>query len=293
MTYKKTTLNKAIDITQIVTIHYFEYAKDFYFKGEKHDFWEFLYVDKGKVIVYADEKKHDLHAGQMIFHKPNEFHNVIADGIVSPNLVVMSFDCKSPAMIHFEDKIINIDNHSKNVLVKILNEYKDTFCHKFNDFTLKSLHRKEQTIFGGEQLINNYLEELLILLLRGTLVNTKVKSSIQEQNTSIRLKEIHHFMLENLSSNLTVTTIASEMGLSVSSIQKIFKMELHLTPLQYFRKLKFDEAKYLIRNGNLNFTQIALKLGFNSLHYFSRSFKKNTNMSLSEYASSVKVKINY
>ena len=46
-----TTLKKEITIDQIVTIHYFELLKDYKFMGERHDFWEFLYVDKGTIIV--------------------------------------------------------------------------------------------------------------------------------------------------------------------------------------------------------------------------------------------------
>ena len=49
MTYVKTTLQHSIDIDAIITLHYFEYMKNFEFKGESHNFWEFLYVDKGTV----------------------------------------------------------------------------------------------------------------------------------------------------------------------------------------------------------------------------------------------------
>ena len=51
MTYIKTTLKREIAIDSIITIHYFEYMKDFVFHGESHDFWEFLYVDQGSVIA--------------------------------------------------------------------------------------------------------------------------------------------------------------------------------------------------------------------------------------------------
>ena len=53
MTYVKTQLKWEITIPAIITIHYFEYMKDFAFKGESHDFWEFLYVDKGNILVRA------------------------------------------------------------------------------------------------------------------------------------------------------------------------------------------------------------------------------------------------
>lgn len=55
MTYVKTRLQHSIDIDAIITLHYFEYMKNFEFKGESHNFWEFLYVDKGTVAVRADD----------------------------------------------------------------------------------------------------------------------------------------------------------------------------------------------------------------------------------------------
>ena len=58
--------------------------------------------------------------------------------------------------------------------------------------------------------------------------------------------------------------------------------------MEYFKRLKIKEAKVLIRENNHNFTQIASILGYNSIHYFSRTFKNVTGMTLSEYANSVK-----
>ena len=74
MTYVKTVLKKEIVIDSIITIHYFEYSKDFSFSGEAHNFWEFLYVDAGTVDVRSENKLYTLHAGDIIFHQPNCFH---------------------------------------------------------------------------------------------------------------------------------------------------------------------------------------------------------------------------
>ena len=46
----------------------------------------------------------------------------------------------------------------------------------------------------------------------------------------------------------------------------------------------------MIRDGQLNFTQIAEKLGYTSIHYFSRQFRKVTGMTPTEYSSSVKAR---
>lgn len=104
--FQSTTLKKEIAIDKIFTIHYFEYQSDFYFEGETHNFWEFLYVDKGEVCVTADTTQFFLKRGDIIFHKPNEFHNLRAYGNTAPNLVVISFSSTSPAMQFFNNKLL-------------------------------------------------------------------------------------------------------------------------------------------------------------------------------------------
>ena len=98
MGYVSTRMKKEINIESIVTIHYFEYMKNFVFQGESHDFWELLYVDKGEVSVRAENEWLTLHAGDIIFHRPNEFHAFESIGEKAPNLVAISFYCFSPAM---------------------------------------------------------------------------------------------------------------------------------------------------------------------------------------------------
>lgn len=98
MTYIKTKLQREIVIDSIITLHYFEYMKDFVFRGESHDFWEFLYVDKGTVSVCSGDHWLTLNAGDIVFHKPNEFHAIKSIGKNSPNLVVVSFTTSSPAI---------------------------------------------------------------------------------------------------------------------------------------------------------------------------------------------------
>jgi len=57
MSYQFTELKEELIIKKIVSLHYFEYMSDFTFPGESHNFWEFLYVDKGELQVTADREK--------------------------------------------------------------------------------------------------------------------------------------------------------------------------------------------------------------------------------------------
>ena len=95
-------------------------------------------------------------------------------------------------------------------------------------------------------------------------------------------------MEENISKQLTIEQICWDNMIGRTKLQKIFHAEVGIGIIDYFSKLKISAAKHMIRDGKLNFSQISQQLGYSSIHYFSRQFKKITGMSPSEYASSVK-----
>lgn len=148
--FTPTVLAKAIDIPAVVTVHYFEYAKDYVFEGESHDFWELLYVDKGEVEVMADKTGYRLRQGDMIFHKPGEFHNVFANGVVAPNLVVVAFLCESPGMRYFEGKILRTGADERELLARLVNEARDAFSCPLDDPHTTRMERASSSAFGSE-----------------------------------------------------------------------------------------------------------------------------------------------
>jgi AraC-like DNA-binding protein len=105
------------------------------------------------------------------------------------------------------------------------------------------------------------------------------------------IKKIISYLKEHVGSNLTVDEIKRYSKLSKTSLNVIFKAKTGYSVMEYFKMLKIEEAKSIVREGQLNFTEIAEKLGYQSIHYFSRQFKNISKMSPSEYAISVKAKI--
>ncbi|MBQ3181252.1 MAG: AraC family transcriptional regulator, partial [Clostridia bacterium] len=67
--YIRTKFNNFINVTEIVTIHYYEFDNTFEFKGEKNNFWEIVYVDSGSVEIMCDDKKNILKQGEILFHQ--------------------------------------------------------------------------------------------------------------------------------------------------------------------------------------------------------------------------------
>lgn len=293
MSYENITLKKELIINKIISIHYFEYMSDFVFEGESHDFWEFLCVDKGTVNVMADTEAITLNKDDIIFHKPNEFHNVYANGIVAPNLVVVGFECSSPAMKFFENKILKITPSERALLGHIIREARLTFSCRLDDPYCQKLTRKEpdQVPFASEQLIQNYLQLLLIQLVRDSST-VCVQKSLPElervQSEEDLFYSIISYMEDNIAAHLTIDKICHDNLLGRSLLQKLFRDNAGCGVIDYFSLMKINAAKQMIRTKKLNFSQIADKLGYASIHYFSRQFKNLTGMTPSEYSASIK-----
>lgn len=293
MGYNGVDLQNSISIGKIYSIHYFEYMSDFSFEGEIHNFWEFICVDKGEVGVTGGKTFTVLKKGDIAFHQPNEFHSVQATGGIAPNLVVISFECRSPAMDFFRNGIFKIDDLERNLLANIIIEAKNCFLCRLGDPYLQNMPQKESPVFGSEQMILNYLEHFLIHMIRrysgsaAPVANTPAKAAKLKSDDEI-FSRITDYLENNISVPLTIEQICHDNLIGRSQLQKIFRERCGMGIIEYFSHMKIDAAKALIRTERLNFTQISEQLGYTSIHYFSRRFKMETGMTPSEYSSSIK-----
>lgn len=289
--YPLIPLEKTIHVQDLVTIHYFEYGKDYSFKGESHNFWEFLYVDKGSIYVQADQSHHKLDQGQIIFHHPMEFHTVAANKEVAPNLVVVSFVAESEAMNFFKHKILTLSPDQKNHLGHIIRLAKEVFESPLDDPYLRTYIKKSTPPFASEQLILLNLEQFLIECIRRAQDVLRPPKGLPPMLWDSQTSKVHYIvelLKANLYQDLDLPQISRAVHMSPSALNKLFKQDLQLTVLQHYNQLKIQEAKRLIRQGTYNFTEIAGLLNYQSIHYFSRVFKKHTHMTLSNYKASVK-----
>ncbi len=283
--YTSTKIENIITVDKIVTIHYFEYMPDFSFKGETHDFWEIVYLDSGSVEIQADSEKKILKPGELIFHKPNEFHNIKALNVPS-NVFIITFGCKSKAAKAFENLTFTADKNLKTLFGNIIEEANATFDLPLNDPYMKKLELKEKPRLGGEQMIKLYLEQALLYILRELSNNDKIKLILRKDTFENQLTRlIEDYLLQNVTKQFSVVEICKKFGYSAAYISRVFKEATRKTLSRYSTEAKINEAKKLIREGK-SFQEISDYLSFNNPQYFSKVFRKVSNMSPSEYKKS-------
>ncbi len=285
MDYVGALLNDTIEISKLYTVYYFEYSKEYMFAGETHDFWEMVYVDKGEIIAIADGKEHLIGQGDIIFHQPNEWHELKATGTVAPNIVVVSFACNSEAMGFFKNKILKVNQNEKKIISRIIAEYSNAFSNPLNIQSNGTPSPRKECPVGSMQLLKNSIAELLISFLRSPEHISKQKMVVSSNNT---VNLIINYMQNNLYNTICLGDIVKYSGSNKTTITKLFKQEFNMGVLEYFIYLKIEQAKLFLREDSYNITQISEILGYSGIHYFSRQFKKVTGMSPTQYASSVK-----
>ena len=94
------------------------------------------YIDKGQVQVRGDDNELILSQGEIVFHRPNEFHSIKALNS-SPNFFVLSFVCNSPLMQYLEKYSATLDKTLLGFISCIIKEAESTYVIPKNDPKLK------------------------------------------------------------------------------------------------------------------------------------------------------------
>ena len=284
MDYQKTLLETPIVIDGVYSVHYFEYAKDFAYSGEIHDFWEIVYADKQSMLITAGAKEILLPVGHLYLHKPNEFHNIRCDGVKAANSVIVSFDCDCPELMSIAGMVIAVSPEEKTLLGAIIKEAGVAFATPLGQAYTRQIQKSDRSPFGSEQLIRLYLEQLLIYLIRG---NRRVLPVQKPENNTLLIR-VCDYLEKHVEEALRFGDIKEHFSVSASVIKKTFRDHMDCGVMEYLTRLKVDAAKEMIRSGEMNFTEIADRLSFNTSQYFTTVFRRVSGMTPTEYARSVR-----
>ena len=151
------------------------------------------------------------------------------------------------------------------------------------------LQEQDATGIHSEEMLISLLTHLLVLLERDN--DSPAKSPLllpicASENQIIQRAQ--QYISAHVREKLTVPGIAAGIDVSASYLTALFNKHLQISPGEYLRRIKLQESKQMIREGNLNMTQIAAELQYSTIHHFSRQFKEKFGITPSEYARSIR-----
>ena len=260
-----------MQVEGIYTFFYQEKEQGFLFPGEAHPMAELTYVDQGSLHSVADGQDLLLKQGDLVIYGPGQWHMQYADIGVAPRFVTLSFATHGGELAPLLNRKFSAPQKAVSLLQTMLHE------------------QERMDAYSGD-IILCQLNLLLLLLLRETTSPTTGKlqtaNAVHSENEIIR--QAQQFISSHIREKLSVPLVARQVDVSPSYLTALFHKNLQISPGEYIRRIKLQESKQMIRENNLNFTEIAAELQYSTVHHFSRQFKEKFGITPTEYAKSVR-----
>ena len=264
-------VQRRLAVSSIYTFFYHEKEKGFIFPGEAHRPLELTYVDKGAIHSVADGVDLLLNQGDLVLYAPDQWHMQYAQEDVSASYITISFDLEGDCPESLFNQKFAIPQSAVPMLQRLLRE-------------------QDRMDAYSEDMMLCYLQILLLTLLREQDAPSQVKlrttNAVNSENEIIRRAQ--QFISGHIREKLTVPVVARHVDVSPSYLTALFRKNLQISPGEYIRRVKLQESKQMIREDNMNFTEIAAVLQYSTVHHFSRQFKDKFGITPTEYAKSVR-----
>ena len=273
--YYKYKVENLLNISKMVTVHYFHFRAGFNSVGESHDFWEMVYADKGALICECDDETVTIEEGEVIFHKPGEYHIHRTPEDQTASIFIISFVCKSEAVNFFAGKRMRLERELLKYIYMLIEESRMTFDLMSSNHLIKKMPLLPHPALGGTQTIKNLLEILLIRIMReGSEEDGSHTFILKEDFDEYITDQVIQYLAENIHTQVSIDEICKNLNYTRSYLFRQFKSVTGQSIMTYFISLKVKEAKRLLRDTEMTVTQISNSLAFDNPNYFSKTFKR-------------------
>jgi AraC-like DNA-binding protein len=273
-------LENSINVSGIANVHFFEFPKSFHTENDRHPFYELLFVAGGRLKINSEEYSGFIQKNQMIIHRANEYHSLKCPETTMPTVIIIGFDCASGDLSPFAKSPVSLTDTEVKKLAEIVKEGRNVFAPPY-DVPVYDMKKKKNAPFGAEQMLKNLLEYFLISLTRKFLDAQETEDLSLFGGLSIA--EVVSYIDDNYKEKITLDELAFIFRTNRSTLCKEFKSSTGKTVSEYVASKKLESAKRKILSTDKTFTEIAEELNFESIHYFTRFFKKQTGVSPKEY----------
>ncbi len=277
---KKLAIPNVIRVDSINSVYRFSLSEASE-RGDIHDFYEIVYVEEGVFSVLVDGIPYEIPAGSLFVYAPNAYHVANSGGAVSAVVDIVSFDTASSAVAELGNRLLTPNEHIAAMLLSFFERARAALTSAMP----LGVAPKEGVMAHTVQLLGISLEQIL-LCLYGECPAPLLVSGRRAYKKE-RFLALSSHLKRNLAARHTLATMAAASACSISTVKALCREFCGAGPIDYLISLRIERARALIREGSLNFTEIAEAVGFGTLHYFSRVFRARTGQTPTQYAAMV------
>ena len=265
---------ETIDLLQLGIAHC---ARNGVVKEHTHfDFYELSLITSGNGTIDANGVKSKVEKDDIYLSLPFDNHSLNADPDSLMNYYFFAFTIKDP----------ELNKQMKKLSALIKDERKRIFRNDtLKQLVAEAVSEIDSFNFYKKVYLSNLFTQIVIQILR-SIVKIDNKKRIPTTKNEL-CYQIMSYITTHIYSISNLAEIAYALNYDYTYLSKTFVATTSQTISDYYREQRLETACMLIRENNMNFTQIADKLHYSSIYAFSKAFKKQYKMSPNRYKKSI------
>jgi AraC-like DNA-binding protein len=275
-TYSTTKLTQCFDVTEIMSFFATRFDNTRFHLGrpESYPYWAFIYTVKGDLTFKIGEKLYKIHDGQVLFYPVDLPHTIVSYRERKWEVCFATFTCGSAQMDALADRIFTPDAQLSERIRGLFSFGRSYFHLRGQDETVGGMRcdADEAVLFKIKSEFEGILTELYI---------SPGKKTVARKPPLFGMAVA--YMREHMGEPISLSLLAHELCVSVSTLKKVFRKEVGGGVNQYYIDMKLSTAAQLLCDSDLSVGEIAEQLGFSSQFYFSELFKSRYSLSPTAY----------
>lgn len=239
-----------------------------------HKNFELNYLLSGEWMVEIDEKVEKVCAPALISINCQEVHNLLPNDSTIAEKIAVIFDDAFLEKYQFDlnAQIIKVEDslhpteHVRELMEKLFFIYKEH--HPFDSqekINLIGRHYRDLQVKG---IVYDLMYEIL-----SYYVEPKQFKNKKQDYYRIRFQKVSKYISQHYMENITLEDVAQVMGVTREHCAREFKIHTQRTFKEYLTRCRILRAFPLLRDTDMNITEIARKTGFPNVRAFNKGFK--------------------
>ena len=138
-----------------------------------------------------------------------------------------------------------------------------------------------------EEMINASLYRLVLFMTAATkerrAPKTPRETKAREQRRKAMVQEAKDFIRDNMDRHMTLSDIATHLGISACHLSHIVSEESGFTLSSYLTQVRMQKAAELLADPSAQVAEVAYAVGYEDANYFSKAFRRHFGYSPSRY----------
>lgn len=239
-----------------------------------HEQIEFIYLQSGRMHITCNNRPFTARAGDLVVINNNEYHCCdMAEVPLSLYCVIVDLSILNSRFYDAcEEKYIM--PFSQNY-IKFKNLIADD--PEVTGNILKIIEENRYREAGYELAIKASLYSLFASLFRRHIAQILTQREHELLNKNLcRINTVIEHIEKNYMEELSVGKIADMLGINKFYFCRLFREYTGKTLTEYINSVRIRESAALLKGSDMSITEIAMRVGFNDVNYFSRIFRSHT-----------------